>query len=90
MGNIIKILLFRNEIDLACYLTAYYEIQLDIKIYINAINFNHFKWMNYLWVFKKNYIGNRLKNLDNLCGGMEETNDKKNPYKPKSDGRFLL
>ena len=61
MGNIIKILLFREEIDLACYLTAYYEIQLDIKIFINAINFNHFKWMNYLWVFKKNFIGNWRK-----------------------------
>lgn len=29
MANIIKILLYRNETSLACYLTAHYELALD-------------------------------------------------------------
>lgn len=91
MGNIIRILLFREEVKLACYLTAYYEIELDINMYINAINFDHFEWMNYLWVFKKNYIGNRLKNMENLVGGLDIGSNKNNPIKPKNPGgRFLF
>ncbi len=29
MANIVKILLYRDEVNLACFLTAYYEISLD-------------------------------------------------------------
>jgi len=59
MGNLMKILLFRKELDLACYLSAFYEVQLDLAMYIDAIKFDHFKLLNYLWVFNKNYIGSK-------------------------------
>lgn len=91
MGNIIRILLHRREEKLACYLTAYYEIQLDINMYINALNFDQLHWLNYLWVFKKNYIGNRLKNIENLISDIDvDKEDKKNPYKPRGSGRLLF
>ena len=37
MGYIIRILLYRDEEKLSCYLTAYYEVQLDLNMYIEAI-----------------------------------------------------
>lgn len=54
MGNIIKILLSKNEEPLACYLTGFYEIYIDTTMLENAIRKNHYVWLNYLWVFKKN------------------------------------
>ena len=56
MGNIIKILLYKNEEALACYLTAFYEIYIDQNMLEKAIMNNHYVWLNYLWVFKKNKI----------------------------------
>ena len=91
MGNIIKILLHYDEEKLACFLTAYYEIELDVIMYIDAIENDHFHWLNYLWVFKKNYIGNRLKLRDSLITGIEYNSEvKTNKYKPKGHGRLLF
>jgi hypothetical protein len=56
MANIAQILLYYDEIDLACYLTAYYEIQCDEHMIQNAICDDYFQWLNYLWVFDKNYV----------------------------------
>ena len=54
MGNLIKILLYKNEEVLACYLTAFYEIYIDKTMLEKAIIYDHYVWLNYLWVFKKN------------------------------------
>lgn len=37
MKNIIDILLYREEMDLACYLTAHYDFFLDREILVKAI-----------------------------------------------------
>ena len=51
MANIIKILLFRDEIHLACFLTAFYEICLDEVMIQQAIEQDHYHWLNYVWAF---------------------------------------
>jgi len=56
MANITQILLYYDEIDLACYLAAYYEIQCDDNMIQNAIVYDYFQWLNYLWVFDKNFV----------------------------------
>jgi hypothetical protein len=55
MSSIIEVLLFREEMDLACYLTAYYDFYLDIAMIIKAIDHDYLKWLNFVWAFKKNY-----------------------------------
>ena len=42
MAIIVQILLQRGEVDLACFVTAQYEIQLDEVMYIEAIDNNHY------------------------------------------------
>jgi len=59
MANIIKILLFREEIHLACYLTAFYEFALDEIMIKQAIDSDHYLWLNFVWAFQKNFIGER-------------------------------
>jgi len=70
MANIIKVLLFRDETDLACYLTAFYEIQVDELMIQEAIDSDYYKWLNYVWAFRKNYVveasGHREVNLHDL------------------------
>jgi hypothetical protein len=56
MANIIRILLYMDEEPLACYLTAFYEINIDKAMIQNAIIRNNYQWLNYLWVFEKNKI----------------------------------
>ena len=56
MANILKILLYYDEIDLACYLTSFYEIQCDENMIEQAIKNDYFKWLNFLWVLEKNKI----------------------------------
>ena len=91
MGNIIRILLYRDEEKLACYLTAYYEVTLDLNMYIDALKNNHFEWLNYLWIFEKNYVGNRLLLRDKLIESIYNSEEnKKEPYKTKGEGRLLL
>lgn len=59
MSTIIKILLYRKEVGLACLLTSYYEISLDEDLIFGAIENNQFEWLSYVWAFGKNYIGAR-------------------------------
>lgn len=57
MANIIRILLYKKEEKLACYLTAFYEISLDEELLQSAVNNGYYEWLNYVWAFKKNYTG---------------------------------
>ena len=59
MANIVKMLLYRSEISLACTLTAYYEVALDEEMIFSAFEHKHFEWLSYVWAFGKNYIGAR-------------------------------
>lgn len=59
MANIIRILLSRDEEDLACYLTAFYEITLDDKIVRRAVKNSNYKWLMFVWAFDKNFIGDK-------------------------------
>ena len=59
MANIVKILLYRDETKLACFLTAYYELAVDEEMIIYAIEQKEFEWLSYVWAFGKNYIGPR-------------------------------
>lgn len=59
MAKIIKILLFRGEIELACYLTAFYSISIDKEMFVNAIENKQLKWLNYVFAFQKNFIGDK-------------------------------
>jgi hypothetical protein len=68
MGNIIKILLYKNEEALACYLTAFYEIYIDKTMLEKAIMNDHYVWLNYLWVFKKNKILEKPDEKDKRSG----------------------
>ncbi|MFO0117562.1 MAG: hypothetical protein ACK521_08085 [bacterium] len=58
-SNIVKILLFRDEEKLACYLTAYYEIHIFSEMILCAIDKGHLHWLNYLYAFGKNIFGTR-------------------------------
>lgn len=42
---------------LACFFTALYEITLYKEDICKAINDNNYEWLNYIWAFKRNYIG---------------------------------
>jgi hypothetical protein len=59
MSNIVRILLYRSEIGLACTLTAYYEVALDEEMIFSAFDHKYFEWLSYVWAFGKNYIGAR-------------------------------
>ena len=59
MANIVLILLHKGEEDLACFLTAYYELGLEESAILYAIDKGYFKWLDYVWAFGKNYIGRR-------------------------------
>ena len=54
MANIIKILLYKEEEPLACYLTAFYKLTIDKDMLQSAIANNNYDWLNFLWVFDKN------------------------------------
>lgn len=56
MANITKILLSRDEIELACYLAAFYVIQLDQSLVDEAIEFRRYDWLKYVFAFGKNYV----------------------------------
>lgn len=57
MTEIIQLLLFKDEVDLACYLTSFYELSINQSILELAIERKHHKWINYIWAFEKNYDG---------------------------------
>eukprot|EP00347_Sterkiella_histriomuscorum_P022855 403336899 len=59
MTNILKILLFKQEEKLACMLTAYYELAIDDDMIFRAIENMHYHWLQFVWAFKKNFLGPR-------------------------------
>ena len=78
MSTIVKILLYKEEEDLACLLTAYYELSLDTESYLYAIEGNNFKWLSFVWAFGKNWILSRrsdnaqLVNIKQLLGMIDQ------------------
>ena len=51
--------MFKGEEKLACQLTAFYELALDDDMIFRAIENTQFQWLQYVWVFGKNYLGPR-------------------------------
>lgn len=72
MTSLLEILLYRNEEDLSCYLTAFYDFNMikkkgeACKLLLMAIEYDQFKWLNYVWAFKKNYYNSDKKKKINL------------------------
>lgn len=54
MMQIVKILLYKKEEDLACFLTTFYEIQINEIDLKTAIMNNDYQWLNFVWVLDKN------------------------------------
>ena len=59
MAKIVEILLYRQEEQLACLLTAYYELNLQSANLKTAVKEKQFKWLSFVWVFGKNWYGYR-------------------------------
>ena len=59
MATIIKILLYRKENKLACFLRSMYEISIDSKMFAAAIKYEKWEWLEYVWAFGKNWLGAR-------------------------------
>ena len=57
MTEMISLLLFKDEVDLACYLTSFYELSINTQILGLAIERKHHRWINFIWAFEKNYEG---------------------------------
>ena len=56
MSDIIKILLYRKEIDLACYLTSFYKIWVEKELVCEAVEHKNLQWVKFLFAFEKNFI----------------------------------
>lgn len=56
MANIVRVLLYMGEEDLACYLSTFYNCHFEKDMIQNAIVKDNYKWLNYLWVFDRNFI----------------------------------
>lgn len=54
--RLINVLLAIGEQKLACWFTAYYEINIDDSDIKNAIKKEQYEWLNYVWAFNKNWI----------------------------------
>lgn len=46
---------------LACVITAFYEVVVEQEMIIKALAMDNYRWLLFLWVFEKNYIGPRLR-----------------------------
>jgi len=57
MAGIIQILLSRKEENLACYLTAFYNISLTKEIVCYIVNLGRYELLKTVWDFDKNYYG---------------------------------
>lgn len=57
-SDIIKVLLSRREMDLACYMTAFYNIWLEKEHICQAVEFRWLKWVQYVFAFNKNFLSN--------------------------------
>jgi hypothetical protein len=73
MTSILEILLYRGELDLACYLTAFYDFNMEkkekntpAKLIMLSIEYDQYKWLNYVWAFKRNYYNSDKKKKINL------------------------
>ena len=76
MANIVRILLYQKEEKLACLLTAYYEISLEKKMILYAIECQHFQWLNFVFVFGKNWFGVRRFPMEvEAKSGQKETDN---------------
>ena len=61
MTNVLKICLKKEEEMLACVITAYYEVIVELEMVIRALSEDNYKWLQFLWAFDKNFIGPRAK-----------------------------
>lgn len=59
MTNIVKILLEDKEELLACQVAAYYEFSLDDEVILYALTEVCFTFLQFIWVFEKNYLGQK-------------------------------
>jgi hypothetical protein len=59
MTNILKIALQKEEEMLACIITAYYEVIIEQEMLIKALSMDNFRWLQFLWAFQKNFLGQR-------------------------------
>ncbi len=51
MTNILKISLQKEEERIACMVTAYYEINLDEDMLIQALATEQYEWLKFVWGF---------------------------------------
>ena len=63
-SDIIKILLYRKEMDLACYMTAFYNLWIEKELVINAVEFRWLRWVQYVFAFNKNILSDAKKKDD--------------------------
>jgi len=61
MQKILQILLHRKEEELACYLTAFYNISVTRTMIAQAIDHDQYRWLNFLWAFNKNKVTEEKK-----------------------------
>jgi len=56
MSEVIKVLLYRKEIDLACYLTSFYNLWIEKELICQAVEYKNLQWVKFLFAFNKNNI----------------------------------
>ena len=61
MSEVVKVLLYRKEIDLACYLTSFYNLWIEKELICQAVEFKNLKWIKFLFAFEKNFISSEDK-----------------------------
>jgi hypothetical protein len=59
MANVLRILLYRKEEDLACYLIAFYDVAVDLPLINQAVNNKQYKFLKFMFAFDKNLIEGR-------------------------------
>jgi len=56
MKRVVKVFLSMGEEKLACFFTAYYEIDIEEKDIRESVQKEEYPWLNYVWAFRKNNI----------------------------------
>ena len=59
MTNVLKIALQKDEEKLSCIITAYYEVIIEQDMIIKALSIDNYQWLQFLYAFDKNYLGQR-------------------------------
>jgi len=54
--RVINVFMWLGEEKLACWFTAFYEIELEESDVKAAILGEYYEWLNYVWAFKRNNI----------------------------------